>query len=101
MAKQCANCGCKVGFISGEHFDGLLCDNCYNSMGGMLLITLETENNFEKYVECYEKIIEKIDMNANIGVDREKIKYEFDKLIDSKCKIATGYGIRECFQKKS
>lgn len=38
MAKECINCGRKIGFISGEHFDGLLCDNCYNEFGGMTLI---------------------------------------------------------------
>lgn len=101
MAKQCINCGCKVGLISGEHFGGLLCDKCYNIFGGMSIITLETETNPDKYGECYEKIAETIDKNANPGVDREIIKREFDKLIDSKYRAITGCGIEEYFQKKA
>ena len=101
MAKTCVNCGCKVGFISGEHFDGLLCDNCYNLFGGMSLINLETEQNPEKYIEYYEKIEEVIDKNANEGSDRERIKQEFYKQIDFRFKRIRGIGIREYIQREN
>ena len=100
MAKECANCGRKIGFISGEHFDGLLCDACYNGFGGMSLINLETESNPDKYVEYYNFIASEVDKKANPNVDREKIKQEFHKRIDSRFKAVTGHGIQEYLQKE-
>ena len=72
MAKECINCGRKVGIISGEHFGGLLCDNCYNSFGGMSLISLEMENDIEKYLECYQKIEEDVDKNVKLTKKENK-----------------------------
>lgn len=100
MAKECINCGRKVGFISGEHFDGLLCDNCYNEFGGMTLINLETATNIDKYIEYYNKIAGEIDKKANPYVDREKIKQCFYERIDARFNAATGYGMKEYVQKK-
>ena len=95
MTKICINCGRKVGFITGEHFDGLLCDNCYNEFGGMTLISLETENDPDKYIEFYKRIASEVDKKANPNADREIIKQAFYKRIDSRFNIATGYGIKE------
>lgn len=99
MAKVCANCGRKIGFITGEHFEGLLCDNCYNEFGGMTLINLETESNPDKYIEYYKRIASEVDTKTNPNVDKEIIKQAFYKKIDSKLNIVTGYGIKEYLQK--
>ncbi|MDE6530506.1 MAG: DUF4177 domain-containing protein [Lachnospiraceae bacterium] len=102
MAKECINCGCKVGFISGEHFGGLLCDNCYNLFGGMALINLETENNPDKYIEAYEKIAETVDVKASSETVKERIKQEFYNYIDARYKRINvkGLGIKEYIQKE-
>lgn len=99
MAKECINCGRKIGFISGEHFDGLLCDNCYNEFGGMTLINLETETDIDKYIEYYNRIADAIDKKANSGADRERIKQGFYERIDVRFHAATGYGMKEYIQK--
>lgn len=99
MEKICINCGKKTGFINGEHFDGLLCDNCYNKFGGMMLINLETENDPDKYIEHYKRIANEIDDKANLNVDKEIIKQAFYKRINSRFNTVTGYGIKEYLQK--
>ena len=101
MEKECVNCGRKIGFVSGQHFDGLLCDKCYNEFGGMYLIYLDTESNPDKYLECYNKISSEVDKKAKPNVDREKIKHEFYKRIDSKYKVVAGYGLKEHLQKET
>lgn len=100
MAKECVNCKQRIGFMTGEHFDGLLCDSCYNEFGGMSLIKLESESDPDKYIECYTKIASEIDNKANPNVDREKIKYEFHKRIESRFKLITKCGIQEYLQNK-
>ncbi len=100
MAKECINCGRKIGFISGEHFDGLLCDNCYAEFGGMTLINLETETDIDKYIEYYNKIAGEIDKKANPNVDREKIKQCFYKRIDTRFNAVTGYEMKEYLRKE-
>lgn len=95
MAKECINCGRKVGFISGEHLDGLLCDNCYNLFGGMKLINLDTEVNPDKYLEYYDMIGQEIDEKANPNVNTERIKQEFYKRINTRFNTVMGYGIKE------
>ena len=100
MAKECINCGRKVGFISGEHFNGLLCDECYNEFGGIMLINLEMERNADKYIECYNEIATKIEQRTNLNVDKERIKKEFLKLINSKYKSIFGMEIQEHIQKQ-
>ena len=99
MAKICANCGCKIGFMSGEHFDGLLCDPCFITFGGAGLIQLDTEEKAEKYVECYEKIASTIDKQATANADKDTIKGEFYRHIDDKFKRCSGKSVREHFQK--
>lgn len=100
MAKECVNCGRKVGFISGEHFNGLLCDECYNAFGGVMLINLEMERNADKYIECYNEIAARIDEKAHSNVDKDRIKEEFLKLINSKYKSIFGMEIQEHIQKQ-
>jgi len=102
MAKVCINCGCKVGFISGEHFGGLLCDNCYNTFGGMKLISLETETNPERFIELYRIIADDVDVKSNSGVDKDRIKQEFYTQIDSSYRRinGSGLGIKEYIQKE-
>lgn len=102
MAKECINCGCKMGFISGQHFDGLLCDNCYNSFGGMTLINLDTENAPEKYIEAYERIAEAVDTKAISERAKEQIKQAFYDQIDARYKRinSKGLGMHEHIQKE-
>ena len=102
MAKECINCGCKVGFLSGEHFGGLLCDNCYNSFGGMTLINLDMENAPEKYIEAYERIAEVVDTKATSESVREKIKQAFYDQIDARYKRinSNGLGMQEYILKE-
>lgn len=102
MSKECINCGCKVGFLSGEHLGGLLCDNCYNSFGGMTLINLDMENNPEKYIEAYERIAEAIDAKVTSESAKEKIKQAFYDQIDSRYKKinSKGLGMQEYIQKE-
>lgn len=102
MAKECINCGCKVGFLSGEHFGGLLCDNCYNFFGGMTLINLDMENDPEKYIEAYERIAEAVDAKAISESAKELIKQEFYNQIDSRYKRinSKGMGMQEYIQKE-
>lgn len=102
MAKECINCGCKVGFISGEHFGGLLCDNCYNSFGGMTLINLDMENTPEKYIEAYERIAEAVDTKATSESAKEEIKQAFYDQIDARYKRinSKGLGMQEYIQKE-
>ncbi|MBE5922720.1 MAG: DUF4177 domain-containing protein [Lachnospiraceae bacterium] len=99
MAKECINCGRRVGFISGDHFDGLLCDNCYIEFGGALLFDIEREDNPEKCKECYDRIADAIDKKANSDVDKDRIKQEFYKQINLKYKRITGLGLQEHIQK--
>lgn len=98
MAKNCANCGCKIGFMSGEHFDGLLCDSCFNLFEGAGILFLDTEQEPEKYVERYEKIVSAIDRKADINTDKERIKKEFYSHIDAKFKRISGLSIKEQLQ---
>lgn len=98
VSKECANCGKKIGLITGNHFDGLLCDNCYNKFGGMLLFNLETERTPNKYIECYNTIAKAIDEKASPNLDGNRIKQEFYKSIDSMYKRLTGFGIQEYIQ---
>lgn len=102
MTKNCINCGCKIGFMSGEHFDGLLCDNCYNEFGGISLIHLETETNPEVFIKYYNKIVNEIDKKARDGVDKHKIKLAFYNQIDSYYKRVNskGFGIKEYIKKE-
>lgn len=102
MAKECNNCGCKVGFLSGEHFGGLLCDNWYNSFGGMTLINLDMENAPEKYIEAYERIAEVVDTKATSESVREKIKQAFYDQIDARYKRinSNGLGMQEYILKE-
>lgn len=102
MAKECINCGCKVGFLSGERFGGLLCDNCYNSFGGMTLINLDMENDPEKYIEVYERVAEAIDAKAKSESAKEQIKQAFYNQIDSRYKRinSKGLGMQEYIQKE-
>ena len=86
MAKECIYCGCKVDFLSGEHFGGLLRDNCYNSFGGRTLINLDMENAPEKYIEAYERIAEAVDTKATSESVKEKIKQAFYDQIDARYK---------------
>lgn len=99
MAKMCANCGCKIGFMSGEHFDGLLCDPCYTTFGGAGVFLLDTETKAEKYVDRYEKIASTIDKEADVNADKETIKKAFYKHIDDKFRKVSGFGIQEHMQK--
>ncbi len=99
MAKTCANCGCKIGFMSGEHFDGLLCDPCFMTFGGAGLIQLDTESKADKYAECYERIATTIDEQATATADKDIIKKEFYKHIDNKFKRLMGIGIQDHIQK--
>lgn len=101
MAKECINCGGKLGFISGEHFGGLLCDNCYNSFGGMTLINLEAENDPNKYIEAYEIIAEAIDSKASFESVKDRIKQEFYNYIDTRYKRinCNGLGMHEHIQR--
>lgn len=102
MAKECINCGCKLGFLSGEHFGGLLCDNCYISFGGMALTNLDMENAPEKYIEAYERIAEAVDTKATSESAKEKIKQAFAEQIDVRYKKinSKGLGIQEYIQKE-
>lgn len=102
MAKECINCGCKVGFLSGDHFGGLLCDNCYNSFGGMTLFNLDMENAPEKYIETYERIAEVVDTKATSESAKEEIKQAFYDEIDARYKRinSKGMGIQEYIQKE-
>lgn len=102
MAKECINCGCKLGFLSGEHFGGLLCDNCYISFGGMTLTNLDMENAPEKYIEAYEKIAEAVDTKATSESAKEKIKQVFSEQIDARYKRinSKGLGMQEYIQKE-
>lgn len=93
MAKECINCGCKVGFISGEHFDGLLCDNCYNSFGGMTLINLDMENAPKKYIEAYERIAEEVDIKATSESVKEQIEQAFYDQINARYKRINSKGL--------
>ena len=99
MAKICINCGCKVNFITGEHFEGLICDNCYNGFGGMSLISLETESDANKFIEYYEKIVKEIDAKAKTETVKERVKDAFYNQIDSYYKRIFGLGIEEHIQK--
>lgn len=99
MAKVCINCGRKIGFITGEHFEGLLCDDCYNEFGGMALIDIEIENDPEKYFECDKRIASEVDKKANPNVDKEIIKQAFHQKIFSRFHIMTGYEIEEYHKK--
>ncbi len=94
MAKQCINCGKKVGLLTGDHFDGLLCDTCYLKFCGASLLVLETENRPEKYLDVYDQVVEKIDATANAGVDKELIKQKFYKQIDDLYSSKHGISIK-------
>lgn len=102
MAKECINCGCKLGFLSGEHFDGLLCDNCYNLFGGIMLISLETETDPDKFIEYYKKIEFKINNKAKSEANKVRIKEAFYNQINSSYKRinSCGLGIQEYIQKE-
>lgn len=99
MTKICINCGKKIGFMTGERCDGLLCDNCYIELGGMMLFNLEPENNPDIYIEYCNGIVNEIDKKANSNADIEKIKQAFYKQIDLRFNTAMGYGIEEYLKK--
>lgn len=97
--KICLNCGKKLGIISGDHF-GLLCDACYITFGGGLMLDCDGEDNPEKCKENYERIANMIDESANANVDKELIKKEFYKRIDERYQKNTGVSIQEQIEKE-
>ena len=101
MAKICSNCSCKIGFSSGDHFDGLLCDNCYNELGGKLLSDIGAETQPDVFVRVYNAIVNEIDTKAGPGVDRDRIKQAFYRQFDLRCKRISNNvsGFEEYIQK--
>lgn len=95
MAKECANCGCKLGFLSGDHLNGLLCDGCFNELGGPYLHVLDNSSNAVAYEECYHKIIVAIEGNAKQTADKEKIRDSFYEYISHRHQEKTGISLSE------
>ncbi len=98
MPKTCMNCGCKLGFLTGEHFDGSLCDKCFVMFGGSEIHYLE--NDPDEYLNVYEEIKKKIDAKADLNADKDRIKNAFLSFMDNQFKYITGSGLGEFFARK-
>lgn len=100
MEKVCLNCGQKTGLLRGKNLDGLLCDMCFDSLGGCFMYRLKNGDAVSTHYDCYSKIEGKIKDNAYEDADKEKIKEVFFNAINLKCKKTTGIDLNQYIQEK-